>query len=364
MQTARFVLVILGLAACQGPSTPTPTGPLGVSTSPDANATSDLSSAADLSVDLAASAPDLAPICACGENQVCVQGQCQDVPTSCPCPIESYCDLSTTTCVVGCTSDSLCNLGRYCDTSSRKCKDGCRVDTDCAIAEVCQSHACVNLCPNCDDGKPCTVDSCVRGQCSHSSGNDGAVCASATACTQSLCQSGQCKAVPIVDGTTCGAGTVCTQNVCQTGTCKSVPLADYTPCGAASVCTSGQECSAGVCLPVQVQDGSACGMSSRAPICTDSKTLRTYSADRCEIGMCAQDYVDETCVGSCSNGTCTCEGAVCTTGSPCYQTQGTCSNGVCNYTPVDGRFTYPSGCCGYCSGGAEEFIGCGSTYCQ
>src|SRR3954469_22077241 len=48
----------------------------------------------------------------CLPTQVCLSGSCVDVPSSCPCPKETYCDLAKGSCVVGCTGDDQCDTGR------------------------------------------------------------------------------------------------------------------------------------------------------------------------------------------------------------------------------------------------------------
>jgi hypothetical protein len=58
------------------------------------------------------------------------------LPSQCPCPMESYCDLSTNHCVAGCTTDDQCNAGRICNTQ-RQCVAGCRMDTQCATGQIC-----------------------------------------------------------------------------------------------------------------------------------------------------------------------------------------------------------------------------------
>jgi hypothetical protein len=155
----------------------------------------------------------------------------------------------------------------------------------------------------CDDGNPCTVDSCVRGQgCVHTP-SDGAACDDGNACTQTdTCVGGACTGSnPIVcgaedachgggtcdpttgacsnpsapDGTACNDGNACTQtDTCQagsctganpvvcaasdpchaagscdpaTGACLSPALADGTPCDDGNACTGGDSCQAGAC---------------------------------------------------------------------------------------------------------------------
>jgi hypothetical protein len=199
---------------------------------------------------------------ACGSQQTCVHAHCQDLPPTCPCPVDSYCDLLTNSCKAGCTaSDSECSAGRYCDAATRACKIGCRGDaecttpgqicedhacvvgcrgdagctgsgqicanqrcvtgcrttTDCPITDVCENAQCVNKCPNCDDGNPCTTDSCERGSCRHVAGNDGAACPTGPCQATASCAGGVCVAIPKPDGTGCGSE----YEMCLQGACKN-----------------------------------------------------------------------------------------------------------------------------------------------
>lgn len=82
----------------------------------------------------------------------------------------------------------------YCDDGWRNCNgtnaDGCEVHTD---SDTNNCGACGNVCPNgkgclagtctacvtaaqCDDGNPCTGDSCFDGICVHSEPPSGATC--------------------------------------------------------------------------------------------------------------------------------------------------------------------------------------------
>jgi len=49
--------------------------------------------------------------------------------------MDSYCDLATNTCHLGCTDSSQCSGNRTCDTTSRTCKDVC-------TGAACNSQAC------------------------------------------------------------------------------------------------------------------------------------------------------------------------------------------------------------------------------
>src|SRR5262245_47818498 len=81
-----------------------------------------------------------------------------DLATSsaCPCPKETYCDLPTNTCKVGCVELDGCGPGRVCDVASRTCKIGC--------------VSCV------DDGDPCTDEVCLAGECKHPPKAEGQSC--------------------------------------------------------------------------------------------------------------------------------------------------------------------------------------------
>lgn len=163
------------------------------------------------------SSGDPAGCTGCTAQQICAQGKCQDLPAACPCPLESYCELSTNTCKVGCAAQGQCSSGRYCDLESRTCKTGCLVDdAECGQGKICQAHACVlgcrsdagcgnasllceggmcvAKCTSCpDDGNLCTTDTCVRDKCVHAPVTNGTACAADTnECTVDSCQSGMC----------------------------------------------------------------------------------------------------------------------------------------------------------------------------
>ena len=167
----------------------------------------------------AAAAPDLLSGCGmCRSDQLCIDNRCSEPPTSCPCPIGSYCDLAINHCVIGCT-----------------------LNDHCPLAEVCEDRHCVDHCPACDDGDACTTDACQRGVCKHAPGNDGAQCAGSSPCVQrGVCQAGACQPVPVADGTTCANATNCSSSsVCHAGTCQVVPLKDGTTCGSFQFCLAG-----------------------------------------------------------------------------------------------------------------------------
>jgi hypothetical protein len=150
--------------------------------------------------------PPSTPTCdACTPNQVCVLGVCEDLPASCPCPAETYCNLADNTCVVGCIADTDCATGRICFSEQRQCRDGCRADTDCGQGRICDD---VNLV--CRAG--CRAD---------------AACSAGQICEATRCESG-CR-----QDAECGAGHICEELQCRVGCrnndgCNGVLVCDDT----------------------------------------------------------------------------------------------------------------------------------------
>ncbi len=134
-------------------ATPGPQGTSADGTTPGAQADA---SAGDLITPGGASAGPASCSSPCRPDQVCANGSCVDVPKTCPCPVETYCDLETGSCKVGCTDDSTCSTGRICDMARRECNDGCREDGQCGTGKICEALTCRSGCRK-DDA--CGVDS-------------------------------------------------------------------------------------------------------------------------------------------------------------------------------------------------------------
>ncbi len=181
---------------------------------------------------------------ACAANEVCVDGACVDIPASCPCPQETFCDLGTNTCRVGCLGDTDCASGRICE--DRTCRAGCRVDNDCANDDICADNRCRAGCradADCAANAFCDVDTCAVG-CRD---NDG-----------------------------CGVGTICNVNHdCAPG------------CDTDERCPNGEICDTGACRP-GCRAQSDCGEappSASARVCDDTNTCVPYA----ESGRCLSD---------------------------------------------------------------------------
>ena len=93
----------------------------------------------------------------------------------------------------------------------------------------------------CDDGEPCTEDSCAAGLCVFLPAGDGSECAEdGLVCTQDLCSGGLCVHPPAENGLPCDDGEDCSvEDHCWKGTCTAGGYAD-TP-----VCMSA--CGDGIC---------------------------------------------------------------------------------------------------------------------
>ena len=122
---------------------------------------------------------------ACREDQTCDNGKCVDVPDMCPCPIESYCDLGTNTCKVGCFDDEGCSTGRICEGD--RCQDGCRVDDACGVGQICEELQCRTGCREheaCGTGEICDGQtlSCREGCLYHSDCPLAQICGEGQVC--------------------------------------------------------------------------------------------------------------------------------------------------------------------------------------
>ncbi len=148
--------------------------------------------------------------------------------------------------------DGLCKcMGEPCSQNQKTCqgnsvascvqKDGCwtwGTPTSCAWDEVCSDGNCVNKCSQvtCDDGNPCTNDSCANGQCSFLP-NSGQSCSDGNSCTVGdVCQAGSCQPGGPKN---CDDGNACTTDSCSAGSCKHSNVPDGTACATSKVCKAG-----------------------------------------------------------------------------------------------------------------------------
>jgi len=157
-----------------------------------------------------------------------------------------------------------------------------------------------NLCDDigCDDGNPCTVDSCdsETQSCQSDPVSDGTSCVVEQ--SPGLCRDGICFAITC-DDVDCDDGNPCTADSCDPirVVCASAPLADATACdldGGPATCEAGA-CRALTCEDLVCDDGNPCTSDSCDPVdiaCTtsvvpDQTTCAEIGAfGACDGGIC------------------------------------------------------------------------------
>ncbi len=263
----------------------------------------------------------------CDDGQPCTQDACDSKSGKCvntalkdgfgcplgdPCVQTSHCAAGVCKAVspVNCDDGKPCTIDA-CESTSGKCththdKDGkaCATGDQCALESACKAGLCAKTkAKNCDDGQPCTVDSCdsATGKCAHVPLQNGYVCSSPDKCvTAAACTSGACTAVKTLS---CDDGKACTQDACdsKTGSCTSSPIADGVKCTLKSKCVLSAACDKGACKALQTKD------------CNDANVCTNDACDP-ETGLCANQPVTE--------------GTACAVADKCVQSAG-CASGAC-----------------------------------
>ena len=298
----------------------------------------------------------------CTGGLVCKQGACQPDGTAVTCDP---------------AGGGVCTEFK-CASDTGKCELKAKADgSACDDSQICDSGLCqAGLCigggpPPCDDGNPCTKDSCdpVLG-CGHviQAGlfcEDGDPCTAGMACDAAgVCSGGQdvCECQVDADcpddadlcndkaacadnkcGLKPGSGVVCDPsgdgpcktNICApaTGECSLKVLPDQQVCDDGSACTTGELCAGGACtggLKVDCADGNPCTADGCNPalgcfhlntqdLCDDGDPCTL--GDACSDGAClpgpgkCECVFDADCVakddGNLCNGTFTCQAGQC-----------------------------------------------------
>ena len=349
----------------------------------------------------------------CDDGIPCTTDSCSDTEGCIHAPADTLCDdgnsCTINTCVasVGCstnnTAGALCDDGDVCNTQDYcqdgdcqgggaiSCDDGILCTTDscnpvlgcqtsnnslscddgnvCSVVDECQGGVCVGAGSNaCDDGIPCTVDSCSDdGGCTHTPSSS--LCDDGNTCTLNTCLEGIGCSVADKAGTLCDDGDICnTQDYCQDGECQggttvecddgntcttdscnpavgcqnvnnSVGCDDGNVCtvgdicfggscsaGANNSCNDGVPCTADSCDPVEgclhIADNTACDDGN---ICTINTCL---SAIGCSAANSAGTLCDD---GDACNTNDYCQEGECTGGSPVNCEDGnSCTSDSCN----------------------------------
>ena len=335
----------------------------------------------------------------CTVNDMCSDGSCGGFQVECECQADADCELLE--------DGDLCNGTLYCDTS--KLPYLCRIDQPsvviCPVPEgpedVCQKSVCeptTGACTTvpdhegyaCISGDPCTIgDTCVGGQCvpgvviGCDDGNpctddscddaDGCVhlpnalgCDDGNACTLSdHCDGGECKYGSLLS---CGDDNLCTDDYCDPFQGCSHKL-NNAPCDDQDICTTGDKCHLGACLP-----GNSLNCEDNNPCTSNSCNADTGCAFTPQLGDCNDANVC-TQGDVCANGWCKpgplldCDDDNACTDDACDVSDG-CLN-LANANPCDdgNACTVGDGCqAGVCQAGAaadcEDLNACTADSCD
>jgi hypothetical protein len=238
---------------------------------------------------------------ACTNGDVCSAGKCQPGNVI-------ACDDGQVCTTDGCDAQKGCTF----TANSVTCDDG----NVCSTGDTCQGGKCAGTAGiNCDDGNPCTDDPCDgKGGCATKNKADGSTCDDGDACTTTgLCTGGKCGGF---QGVNCDDGLPCTLDSCdKTSGCKHSNSS--APCDDGNPCTAGDACSNGAC---QAGPGCAsdavCTLSGGAGLCV---CKAGFVGDGKSCSACIADCKGKVCGGDGCGGSCgTCSGAtVCSAKNQC-----------------------------------------------
>lgn len=323
-------------------------------------------------------------------------GYCTGSPTDCNDGLAAcatgYCDPE-----IGCypeTDDAACDDGNVCTLDLCLVYAGClnkpegtkpcdADGTSCTVGDVCDSGVCVAGLPKCDDGNPCTDDTCTPASGACVSLPNSATCEDGDLCTIDVCFKKSCQQI---DSVVCPGDGPCKVGVCKPadGSCGIDYLYWNEPCDDGSACTTGDVCKLspfGACVGTEVfcNDGVACTNDSCDPLsgcvfaptpCDDGNNCTVVDmcagggckgqAVQCDDGLdcttdnqCASDgtcihgiYDDGTpCLdansppcsyGKCSQGICKLPAKLCDDGNPCTSDACNPVTGFCDFAPAVG----------------------------
>ncbi len=215
----------------------------------------------------------------CTVGDACVAGAC--VPGAAPnCDDGKVCTDDSCDALIGCVNQN---------DNSNSCTD----NNACTVGDGCSAGNCVaGAGPlTCDDGLPCTDDSCVPATgCAFATDNSN-ICSDGLLTTSGdACVGGICSGTPIV----CPTPNQCQDAVPNGTTCTLVAKAANTPCDDGSTATANDTCTASVCsgttivcaAPTQCQatvtpNGSDCTTTFKANTASCDDGLATTSGDTC-----------------------------------------------------------------------------------
>ncbi len=293
------------------------------------------------------------PCTACTLGDHCVDGECVGTEVECDCTSDTDCEAledgnlcngtlfcntqkvpfqcqvepgTEVTCPAPAGADAPC-LEPVCNPGTGQCSFApanddmpCEDGDLCTLADACQEGECTaGPTVNCNDGNPCTDDSCAPDQgCLHAPNSlpcsDGNVCTVGDTCVDAACKPG-------TEVLSCDDANPCTDDTCDTDK-GCLHKANVAPCDDGNLCTSNDQCSGAVCkagAAVDCDDGNVCTNDSCDPATGCGHKLATgpcddgdacTSNDKCLLGECAGTPTDCDDGNPCTDDLCQ-EGAGC-----------------------------------------------------
>ncbi len=251
-----------------------------------------------------------------------------------PCDSDDPCQMLISGCPMGACETWHCVANRCQPAAAkgRSCDDGsvCTTDDTCDALGLCTG----DWLP-CADGDPCTTDTChwAKG-CEYVDKLEGAPCADGDACTKG----DTCDALGICAGEQrdCDDGDPCTADSCETDE-GCVHVHAKAPCDDLNPCTHQDYCKSGVCVgqPLPCYDDNPCTLDTCDPKegCAFVATADGAGCDDKDPCTSQEYCLDGTCVG---------ESKSCDDGIPC--TIDTCEGGACIHLPPPGHCATAAGC--------------------
>ena len=284
----------------------------------------------------------------------CKSGYCQAVPESSVCQIGGVCVPANASaagqpCLVCKPSE---NASQWTLLDNKACDDG----NACTMFESCSAGKCLGQPMACLDNNPCTLDSCES-----SSGclflPIDATCTDANACTiNDTCVFGKCSGAAL-DSTACDDGTPCTTDSCDSiAGCTHKP--NNAPCSDGEPCTKGDQCASGECLGGAVicpcQDDLSC---SDGNPCTEDVCTSGGCKNSAKVGEPCDDGDACTAQDSCAGSWCSGVAVTCDDKNPCTSEVCVAEKG-CLSAPILGKLCNDGNACttgdvclaGSCSG--------------
>ncbi len=333
---------------------------------------------------------DLCEGVVCDDGNACTDNPCDSLTGECAVTAVSdgtACDFNGLPglCTAGVCEDAKLCEGKDCNDGNPCTDDSCQTaDGSCEHVAVDDGSSCdfgglpglctggvcddAKLCEgkDCNDGNPCTEDSCeaLSGDCNHSPVTDGSSCNFNGA--PGLCNNGLCEDAELCSGVSCDDGNACTEDSCDPadGQCDFSPVTDGSSCdfgGFPGLCTGGVCEDAQLCGDKNCDDGNACTTDSCNPLNGDCVNEPVTDGDSCDFGGFP---------GLCTGGVCDdaklCDNVSCDDGNACTDDSCDPMNGQCDSSPVgDGASCDFGGLPGLCNGGTcEDALLCEGTDCD